>query len=182
MCGDSVCWRAGAAVGAAGEPPSWRRWAPQMAEWVFATVAARVACGVVVSASPTAFSFPFCWPHFCRLSSLAKGKCGAASGGLGRPPRVSRTQQPAPAAAAGPIGCGGATGTGAGPGDRGLTAAQVVVARSVLHHVAALLDHVFAGRPTAELFAVMIFGPLLMNMVQVGSPPSSSGEWYRVET
>mmetsp|Transcript_18975 Transcript_18975/g.57310 ORF Transcript_18975/g.57310 Transcript_18975/m.57310 type:complete len:324 (-) Transcript_18975:5-976(-) len=72
-----------------GDPPSWRRWAPQMAEWVFATIAARAVCGIVV-----------------------------------------------------------------------------VVAKGPLHHVAALLDRLFAGRPTAELFAVMIFGPLLMNMVQ----------------
>lgn len=41
------------------------------------------------------------------------------------------------------------------------------MAKGPLHHVAALLDRLFAGRPTAELFAVMIFGPLLMNMVQV---------------
>lgn len=38
---------------AAGDPPSWRRWAIQMAEWVFATIAARGACGVVVSALST---------------------------------------------------------------------------------------------------------------------------------
>ena len=36
-----------------------------------------------------------------------------------------------------------------------------------LQRVAQLLDSCFVGRPTAELFTVMICCPLLMNMVQV---------------
>lgn len=47
----------------------------------------------------------------------------------------------------------------------------MVAGRALLHDVAALLDRVFLGHPTAQLFAVMIFGPLVMNMVQVAPPP-----------
>ena len=73
-----------------GDPPSWQRWAVQMAEWVAATVIARAMCGVVV-----------------------------------------------------------------------------VGARRLLVGVARLLDGAFAGHPTAELFSVMLAGPLAMNLIQV---------------
>jgi hypothetical protein len=46
-------------------------------------------------------------------------------------------------------------------------AVQVVLLQRWLQRVAQLLDGVFMGRPTAELFTVMICCPLLMNMVQV---------------
>ena len=36
------------ACNAAGDPPSWRRWAVQMLEWVTATVLARAVCGIVI--------------------------------------------------------------------------------------------------------------------------------------
>lgn len=44
---------------------------------------------------------------------------------------------------------------------------QVVLLQRWLQRVAQLLDSCFVGRPTAELFTVMICCPLLMNMVQV---------------
>ena len=74
----------------AGDPPSWQRWAVQMAEWVAATVIARTVCGIVV-----------------------------------------------------------------------------VGARRLLAGMARLLDDAFAGHPTAELFSVMLAGPLAMNLIQV---------------
>jgi len=44
---------------------------------------------------------------------------------------------------------------------------QVVAAHKPLRRVAHGLDVGFHGKPTAELFAVMICCPLLMNMIQV---------------
>lgn len=47
----------------------------------------------------------------------------------------------------------------------------MVLAQRWLQRVAHLLDAAFEGRPTAELFTVMICCPLLMNMVQVRASP-----------
>lgn len=44
---------------------------------------------------------------------------------------------------------------------------QVILARGVLIHVAALLDKAFQNKPTAELYFVMVMCPLCMNLVQV---------------
>ena len=44
---------------------------------------------------------------------------------------------------------------------------QVILARGVLIHVAALLDKAFRGKPTSELYFVMVMCPLCMNLVQV---------------
>lgn len=42
----------------------------------------------------------------------------------------------------------------------------VILTRSVLIHVAAVLDHLFRGHPTALLYFVMVMCPLCMNLVQ----------------
>jgi len=44
---------------------------------------------------------------------------------------------------------------------------QVILGRGVLIHVAALIDHLFYGHPTALLYFVMVMCPLCMNLVQV---------------
>ena len=44
---------------------------------------------------------------------------------------------------------------------------QVILGRGVLIHVAALLDNLFYGHPTALLYFVMVMCPLCMNLVQV---------------
>ena len=44
---------------------------------------------------------------------------------------------------------------------------QVILGRGLLIHVAALLDNLFSGHPTALLYFVMVMCPLCMNLVQV---------------
>lgn len=44
---------------------------------------------------------------------------------------------------------------------------QVILGRGFLIHVAAVLDHLFRGHPTALLYFVMVMCPLCMNLVQV---------------
>ena len=46
---------------------------------------------------------------------------------------------------------------------------QVILGRGVLIHVAALLDNLFYGHPTALLYFVMVMCPLCMNLIQVCS-------------
>lgn len=100
-----------------------------MAEWVFATVAARGACGVLVR----------CSQHDEHPTAICSCKCRHSRKSLGVPLQISL----APACP------------------------QVVLMQRWLQRVAQLLDSCFVGRPTAELFTVMICCPLLMNMVQV---------------
>ena len=47
---------------------------------------------------------------------------------------------------------------------------QVILARGILIHVAAVLDDLFHGHPTALLYFVMVMCPLCMNLVQVHTP------------
>ncbi len=47
-------------------------------------------------------------------------------------------------------------------------AVQAILGRGILIHVAALLDNLFYGHPTALLYFVMVMCPLCMNLVQVG--------------
>jgi hypothetical protein len=53
---------------------------------------------------------------------------------------------------------------------RAMCGIVVVGARRLLVGVARLLDDAFAGHPTAELFSVMLAGPLAMNLIQVHCP------------
>lgn len=52
---------------------------------------------------------------------------------------------------------------------RAVCGVVVITARRALTGIARLLDTAFRGRPTAQLFAVMIMCPLAMNMIQVRS-------------
>lgn len=124
-----------------GNPPEWTRFWPQVLEWISVTMLARLVCGSMVCPRILAnkiWALLFISKRYTQSTEETYGFFEA----LKRTFRYTSNRTL-------------------------MRILQVILFRSLLIHLASLLDAIFRGHPVALLFFVMICCPLLMNIFQV---------------